>query len=355
MLKEFIFTGLLVIVFFGIANCYLFIAKKSGIIDKPNERSSHINPVIRGAGIIFPLAWLLYAVMNGFIYPWFTLGVTIIAAISFADDVKTLPARVRFLVHVFCFSLLFYQLDLFQRLPWWALAALYVICIGIVNAFNFMDGINGITGMYGLSFFVTLLVFRESLFPGIETVPVLHDPVIYILVALSVFGFYNFRRKAKCFAGDVGSVSIGFIVLLYCCLLVFGLDSLSPGIHEKAQLNHFEFHPGYIVFLAVYGVDSVLTIMHRLILKENIFKAHRRHLYQYLCNEMKWPHLLVALIYAVLQFGINFIFMEYELSFSMILFIFLILSISYIIIKYLIISKLKLNSTSNRIPFRNNI
>ena len=355
MLKEFIITGLLVIVLFSIAKIYLFIAKKAGIIDKPNERSSHINPVIRGAGIIFPVAWVMYAAVNGFILPWFTLAVIFIAAISFTDDIKPLPARVRFLVHVICFSLLFFQLGLFQRLPWWSLVAVYIICIGIVNAFNFMDGINGITGMYGLSFFVSLLVFRKALFPGMEPMTVLHDPVVYILAALVVFGFYNFRKKAKCFAGDVGSVSIGFIVLFYCCVLIFGIDLRLAGSNEKGQMIPVHFHPGHIVFLAVYGVDSVLTIIHRLILKENIFKAHRRHLYQYLCNEMKWPHILVAAIYAILQFGINFLFIEYELSFSMVLFIFLVLSMGYVLIKYLIISKLKLNSSSDRIPFRDNI
>lgn len=341
MLKEITYTAFLFIMFFGIANAYLFIAKKAGIIDKPNERSSHLNPVIRGAGIILPIAWLLFTVLNAFTLRWVTLGLVIIAVVSFMDDIKPLPARARFIAHALSFSLLFFQLDLFNRLPWWAMLIMYILCIGIVNAFNFMDGINGITGMYGLSFFGTLFIFRDQIFPGINPGSYLENPFLFIIIALLVFGFYNFRKKATCFAGDVGSVSLGYLVLFYCCILIFreGWPNDGEGTNPPGQSSFF--HPEYVILLVVYGVDSMLTIIHRLLLKENIFKAHRKHLYQYLCNELKWPHLVVATSYALLQLLINITFLEFSFGFVTVIILFLLLSVVYIISKYLIINSLK--------------
>ena len=113
--------------------------------------------------------------------------------------------------------------------------------------------------------------------------------LIVTILALLVFNFFNFRKKAKCFAGDVGSLSMAFIV-------VFALGKLI-------------FHTGdvtYIMFLALYGVDAVLTIFHRIMLHENLGQAHRKHIYQLMANELKIPHLAVSSLYAILQLIISF-------------------------------------------------
>ncbi|MBR4148695.1 MAG: UDP-GlcNAc--UDP-phosphate GlcNAc-1-phosphate transferase, partial [Rikenellaceae bacterium] len=93
---------------------------------------------------------------------------------------------------------------------------------------------------------------------------------------------------ARCFAGDVGSVGIAFV-------LVFALGAL---IISSRQL-------WYLIFLAIYGVDAILTICHRLLLHENIFEAHRKHVYQLMANELKIPHTVVSIIYLLLQLAIS--------------------------------------------------
>lgn len=112
--------------------------------------------------------------------------------------------------------------------------------------------------------------------------------LIYTLLGVVVFTFFNFRTKAKCFAGDVGSVAIAFILL-------FALGAL---ILQTGNLI-------YILFLSVYGIDAVWTILRRLYLKENIFKAHRSHLYQFLGNEAGVNKLLVSFMYGLVQFLIG--------------------------------------------------
>jgi UDP-N-acetylmuramyl pentapeptide phosphotransferase/UDP-N-acetylglucosamine-1-phosphate transferase len=107
-------------------------------------------------------------------------------------------------------------------------------------------------------------------------------------IATLVFGFFNVRKRAKTFAGDVGSISMAVFLAYFMVRLIF----------EKEQI-------GYLLFFSVYGIDAIVTILYRIKNKENIFKPHRSHLYQYLANELKWPHVTVSILYAGLQLGIN--------------------------------------------------
>jgi UDP-GlcNAc:undecaprenyl-phosphate GlcNAc-1-phosphate transferase len=257
------------------------IADHYQIIDKPNERSSHSIITIRGGGIIVPIAITLWFGFLEFPYPWFTGGVLLIAIISLIDDINPLPSWLRFSVHVLAVAALFWGLGLFN-IPWyWVLLAL-VLVIGTINAFNFMDGINGITAFYALACLMGFHVINSFQ-------PFTDANLIKVTgLALVLFSFYNARRKARTFAGDVGSVSIAFIL----CFLML-------------QLILQTHNPAYILLFAVYGVDAVLTIIHRLLKGEYIFQAHRSHLYQYLANEQGIPHVMVSVIYAGLQLGVN--------------------------------------------------
>ena len=261
---------------------YFRIADRFNIVDKPNERSSHKRVTIRGGGVIALFGAWLYAAFFGVEYPWFLVGLTLIAAISFADDVRPVPNRYRIVVHFAAILLLFYEVGILTSAMWLWVVPAWVVCTGIINAYNFMDGINGITGAYSLAVLVPLyLLDRTVAFVDANLIGV-------AMLSVLVFCLYNFRRKAKCFAGDVGAVSIAFIVLfLLGCLMVASGEVW------------------YLLFLAVYGVDSILTIVHRLILRENIFKAHRKHLYQLLANELKIPHTVVAGGYALVQLAIS--------------------------------------------------
>lgn len=270
---------LIVLVLLFLAELFYFkIADKCNIIDKPNERSSHTKVTLRGGGIIFYFGALAYFLASGFDYSWFVLALTLVTFISFADDIKPTKQITRLLFHFSAMALMFYQWGLFSLSWWWILIAL-IVCTGIINAYNFMDGINGITGGYSLVVLVALAYINEAVVPFVE-----QDFILTVLCSVFVFNFFNFRKRAKCFAGDVGSVCIAFVLLFFIGKLVIRTEDFS-----------------WIILLAVYGVDSVLTIIHRLMLHENIGLPHRKHLYQIMANELKIPHVMVSSIYMVVQ------------------------------------------------------
>ena len=270
---------IIILVLLFVAELFYFrVADKCNIIDKPNERSSHSRITLRGGGIIFYFGALAYFLSNHWEYPWFMLALTLITFISFVDDIRSTSQGLRLVFHFTAMALMFYQWGLFSLSWWWIIIAL-IVCTGIINAYNFMDGINGITGGYSLIILGALAYINE------EMVSFAEPALIYtVLCSVVVFCFFNFRRKAKCFAGDVGSVSIAFILLFLIGKLILKTEDFS-----------------WMILLAVYGVDSVLTIIHRLMLHENIGLPHRKHMYQLMANELKIPHVVVSLVYMAVQ------------------------------------------------------
>lgn len=261
---------------------YFRIADHFNIIDKPNLRSSHKHITLRGGGIIFLAAAWIYCLFFGLNYPWFMVGLTAICAVSFIDDIHSIPNRIRLLVHFAAMLLMFQQLGILTTENWWQIIPALILCTGIINAYNFMDGINGITGAYSISILVPLIIVNQQL-------NFIDNLFLWVaLIGVMIFCIFNFRKRARCFAGDVGSVGIAFI-------LVFALGAL---IISNGRL-------WYLIFLAVYGVDAILTICHRLMLHENIFEAHRKHVYQLMANELKIPHTIVSTIYMMLQLAIS--------------------------------------------------
>jgi UDP-N-acetylmuramyl pentapeptide phosphotransferase/UDP-N-acetylglucosamine-1-phosphate transferase len=264
---------------------YFQIADRFNIIDKPNERSSHSTIVLRGGGIIFLFGAWLWSAFFGFQYLWFLLGLTLVCGISFIDDIHSLPDSVRLVAQFIAVIMLFVEFGLLNGSNWWLLLPALIVCVGIINAYNFMDGINGITGGYSLAVLVPLIVLNSKLH---------FIDMSYLIVAgiaCLVFSYFNFRPKgkAKCFAGDVGSIGIAFILLLPLGKLIL-------------QTNDFT----YLILLVAYGVDTVLTICHRIMLHEHLGQAHRKHAFQIMANELKIPHMVVSLFYMVLQLLISF-------------------------------------------------
>lgn len=261
---------------------YFRIADHFNIIDKPNLRSSHKHITLRGGGIIFLAAAWIYCLFFGLNYPWFMVGLTAICTVSFIDDIHSIPNRIRLLVHFAAMLLMFQQLGILTTENWWQIIPALILCTGIINAYNFMDGINGITGAYSISILVPLIIVNQQL-------NFIDNLFLWVaLIGVMIFCIFNFRKRARCFAGDVGSIGIAFI-------LVFALGAL---IISSGRL-------WYLIFLAVYGVDAILTICHRLMLHENIFEAHRKHVYQLMANELKIPHTIVSTIYMMLQLAIS--------------------------------------------------
>ena len=290
------------LVLFVLELLYFRIADKFNIIDKPNHRSSHTQITLRGGGIIFPIAFVLYFVLSAvyrkdYFLPedyWsFGLGLLALSTISFLDDILDLSSKLRLLFHFVAVTLLIYFLGLFTSASIWFIPLVYVFVIGVLNAYNFMDGINGITGVYSLVMLLTFYYINQY---GVAFTDA--HFIIYPILASLVFLFFNFRKKAKCFAGDVGSMSIAFWVLALLGLLMVKTEDFT-----------------YLLFIAVYGIEVISTILQRIKLKENIFEAHRHHLYQLLVNQMKWSHLLVSTMYGVIQLLINFSIIYWKLNF----------------------------------------
>ena len=272
---------------------YFRIADKCNIIDKPNERSSHSTIVLRGGGIIFMLGLWIWAAFYGFSYPWFLAAVTLIAGVSFVDDIRSLPDFVRLVAQFVAMGLMFYQLDMLHWEIWWVVLLALIVCVGASNVINFMDGINGITGGYALSVLLPLLLINNGAAGCDLNAKVAFMPtslIMTVILADVVFCLFNFRPKgkAKWFAGDVGSIGIAFILLFLIGQLIMKTEDVT-----------------YLIFLLVYGVDGCLTICHRILLHENLGEAHRKHAYQLMANELKIGHVKVSLLYMGLQMAVS--------------------------------------------------
>ena len=287
----FLFLFILEIVYFRVAGHY-------NIIDKPSERGSSKFVTLRGGGIIFYLGAWVWFLLSGFHYPFFFAGLSIVSMLSFVDDIHSLSPLLRLPLQFIGILLLLCQLVFSlcngscadsAHIPYiiFFVFAGLIVCTGAMNIFNFMDGINGITGGYSLIVLTAILYTLNShtMQAGESLGHWVSSLVTITLLADVVFCFFNFRSRAKCFAGDVGSVSIAFIIL-------FSLGFIIVQTRDLSLLS----------FLVVYGVDGCLTIIHRLMLHEKISLPHRKHLYQIMANELHVPHVAVSLAYMAVQF-----------------------------------------------------
>ena len=278
---------------------YFKIADKFNIIDKPNERSSHSTIVLRGGGIIFLIGAWVWAIAFGFQYPWFLMAITLVAGVSFIDDIRSLPDSVRLVAQFTAAGLAFYQLGMLSC-EWFEVNGVLmgailillalIVYVGATNVINFMDGINGITAGYALAVLVPLMLLNTDLTNCTNGVVFDQSLVVVAILSVVVFCIFNFRPKgkAKCFAGDVGSIGIAFIMLFFIGKVIISTGDMT-----------------YLIFLLVYGVDGVLTICHRIMLHENLGEAHRKHAYQLMANELKIGHVKVSLLYMALQLVVS--------------------------------------------------
>ena len=263
---------------------YFCIANQHNIIDKPNERSSHSTIVLRGGGIIFLIGAWIWSLFFGFQYPWFLAGLTLVAGVSFIDDIHSLPDSVRLVAQFAAAAMAFYQLGILHWSMWWIILLALIVYVGATNVINFMDGINGITAGYSLAVLIPLVLLNRDM-DFVE-----QSLIILTILASLVFCIFNFRPKgkAKCFAGDVGSIGIAYIMLFLLGNVIIKTGDIT-----------------WLIFLLVYGVDGCLTIAHRIMLHEDLGEAHRKHAYQIMANELKIGHVKVASLYMVVQFVIS--------------------------------------------------
>lgn len=264
---------------------YFFLAKKFHIVDRPNERSSHHRAVLLGAGIIFYLAILFYSLTHGMAYPYFLIGLSVLAIISYIDDLHPLPSWLRLFTQLAAVAVSFWA-DIYS-IEVWQLILLVIVFVGILNIYNFMDGINGMLAAYSLVVVGTFAYIDLFVFEFVDI-----EFIVTVLIAILVFGFFNFRSKARCFSGDVGSITMGLIILFL--LVRYVKATPEAGISVSC-----------LCFILVFLADGLLTIAKRFLSGRNILEAHREHAYETMVNELKIPHLCVSGGYALLQLLIN--------------------------------------------------
>lgn len=297
---------------------YFKIANKFNIIDKPNERSSHSSIVLRGGGLIFLLSLWIWSAFFGFQYLWFLLAVTLIAGVSFIDDIRSLPDSVRLVAQFVAMVMMFFQLNILHWDMWWIVALALIVCVGASNVINFMDGVNGITGAYAMASLVPLALLNS-------TMGFVDQNLIYVVILADiVFCLFNFqpKGKAKCFAGDVGSIGVAYILLFLIGSLILVTGDVT-----------------WLIFLLVYGIDGCLTICHRMMLHENLGEAHRKHAYQLMANELKLGHVKVSLLYALLQLTVSLGFIYLCPNTVLAHWIYLVSAIAMLAILYILFKK----------------
>jgi UDP-N-acetylmuramyl pentapeptide phosphotransferase/UDP-N-acetylglucosamine-1-phosphate transferase len=314
---------------------YVNIAKVLNLYDNPGGRSSHSSKTITGMGIIFPALITIYSIyFPDEIEPYFFLAIIMMATISYLDDLVNVKYSIRFLFQTFALILMAMSLNQSEsfdiQLP--GMITLVIFGIGVINAFNFMDGINGILGLNSIVILLSLSYINHfSLNEYGNHITFVDNYLIYTcLIGLFGFMFFNFRKKAIGFAGDVGSIIISMIILYLICKLLLVSGDFT-----------------YLLLFSVFGIDTSLTVIYKLLLRENIFVPHRDFLFKKLVHIAQYKHLKVAIGYGILQLLINIlvIFQPYRFKLFSQLSVLFIVVVSLISIYIIIRSKL----TKNRI------
>ena len=320
MEKYILVLGLLIIASY----VYLKLAIKFKIIDKPNQRSSHTKITVRGGGIVFTIAMILFSFLNDYQYPYLLLGVLLISIVSFLDDIFTLSSKIRFPFQFLAVFLVLFQVGVAFN-PFLLFLLFFFVGVGIINMFNFMDGINGLTGMY------SLVVLSGFYFINLNESILNPELILFTVLSVLVFGFFNFRKNALFFAGDIGSIAIGMLVFFIGLLLTIKLSS-----------------PLILLLLIIYGADAGCTLLYKIFFtKESILDPHRHHIYQKIVDTYKISHLKVSILYGILQLIVNFIvFKTYKLEFEKQLIVFFSLILIFIVIYSLLLRMIKKRRTT---------
>lgn len=275
------------------AAVFLRLAHKYGLQDHPVGRSSHRQPTVTGMGVIIMLAFVLYLFWQPFVLPpLFVMGFLLLTTISLIDDIYFLKHSVRLAFQILGVILIVLQLP-FQSSGYEVIAlglAAVVFGVGVLNAYNFMDGINGMLTLHAILLLSSMLWLNEHLVDlegnGINFSS--SGFIMSIIIPLLIFGFFNIRKNAIAFMGDVGSIGIAFVILFLMYSLVL------------ASGNYI-----YLLLFATFGADAGLTVCYKLILRENIFVPHRDFLFKKLVHLGRKSHLSVSFGYFAVQMVIN--------------------------------------------------
>ena len=302
---------------------YFRVADKYNLVEKQKE-NGHVSAITRrGGGVIFLLSIVIWGLMMLVLgnevldYIPFLCGLLLVAGISFVEEFRSVPDSVRVAIQFIAMGLMFWTMGVMYWNLWWKLLIALILFVGVMNVVNAMDGINGITAGYSFAVLLPLFLLNNQL-----EEPFMLDSLLGVsILGVVVFGFYNFRPggKAKAFAGSVGSVGIAFIML-------FALGKL---IIKTGDVT-------WLAFLLVYGVDGCLTIINQLLKRKGIGRAHRKHAYQLMANELEMNHVVVSVIYMTIQLIISLVMIylvpdTLEAHWTYLIGVALVLSVAYIL------------------------
>jgi UDP-N-acetylmuramyl pentapeptide phosphotransferase/UDP-N-acetylglucosamine-1-phosphate transferase len=281
---------------------YLQVAKKFQLVDKPNSRSSHTEVTILGGGIIFVFSFFISLFFSSNYITSFILITSIIfGVLGFVDDKVNLSVKSRLIVGLLLFAICLIIVSLNQtdfiyyNWIWLILPVFLFFCFASTNIYNFMDGINGILGLNSLVVLGSIAyfqVYNNNFF--------IENNILYlVLISIIVFLFFNFRKKAVCFSGDVGSISLGSFISLLIVYLYLKTESIN-----------------IILFSILFYVDAGSTLLIRMYNKQKLFNAHRLHLYQLFANEKKVDHRIISIFYSIIQLLISLLVIHNYLIFD---------------------------------------
>ena len=273
-------------------------AHRWGLIDIPNERSLHSRPTPRGGGIVlvasvclgFAIAVVAGAVTLDVRAAGIGVPALVVAVLGWRDDVRSLPAALRFAVHLLAAAGAIALLGTFDRIqlpeigdvylpPVVAAAVTTVWLVGLLNAYNFMDGIDGLaTGQ-------AIVVATVWIWAVADSLPLVTVTALLIVAASVGFLWHNWS-PARIFMGDAGS---GFLGFTFAALPLLAYHST----------GHPRLFPAGVMVLWPFVFDTAFTLARRLLRRENVLRAHRTHLYQRLVTA-GWSHRNVALLYLLL-------------------------------------------------------
>jgi UDP-N-acetylmuramyl pentapeptide phosphotransferase/UDP-N-acetylglucosamine-1-phosphate transferase len=293
-----IFVASFLLTYFGVAIFRRWSLRRE-ILDIPNERSSHSQPTPRGGGLVIVLVcltvYLFYAVLISHNFSWgYFFGAVLVALVSWFDDLGSVSTALRFLVHGIAAALVISNLGAWQTLYFpvagesslgiggTLLAFLWIVWL--TNAYNFMDGIDGIASAQaitaGLGWCIIGWILRNEfleIYGGV--------------IAFSSLGFliHNWQ-PARIFMGDVGSAFLGFTFAAFPFLTKseFG----SPAQSYLPWLG--------VLMVAPFVVDTMLTFLRRAFRGEKVWEAHREHFYQRLVQR-GYSHAFVTCAYALVS------------------------------------------------------
>jgi UDP-N-acetylmuramyl pentapeptide phosphotransferase/UDP-N-acetylglucosamine-1-phosphate transferase len=283
--------------YYGVARFRVW-AERRQIVDLPNERSSHTRATPRGGGLVIVAVTLLCGSLLALVqdpprfwqpYLAYMAGALVVAAVSWLDDLRSLPNSIRFSIHLLGAGIAIAGLGYWDTLALpvlgtiplggWGAVITAVWIVGLTNAYNFMDGTDGIAGCQAL-----VAGFAWALLGWQAGMTILAG--IGLLIACSSLGFliHNWP-PARIFMGDVGSAFLGYSLAVLPVMYVF-FSKDSPGAPVVGLLLVWPF-----VF------DTAFTFIRRLLRRENVFAAHRAHIYQRM-SSARSGHARVALLYS---------------------------------------------------------